>query len=205
MLPSPAVEPADEELLEAWRAGDHDAGTTLFRRYFAPCRRFFFNKVPERDTDDLLQKTFTAMVESRERFRGDASFRSFVFSIARHVLLRYLRDYARRDSKRAIDFHESSIALLGLTPGSAIALERDQETVRRALQQIPVHFQTIIELSYWEGLDNAELAVSLGVEPTTVRTRLFRARAALAKALEGSPLAADPSLERVVKSIGESL
>lgn len=205
MLRSPAVVRGDEELLEAWRAGDTEAGTTLFRRFFGPCRRFFVNKVPERDADDLLQKTFTAIVESRERFRGDASFRCFLFSIARRVLMRYLRDYARRDSKRAIDFNVSSIALLGVTPGSAIALERDQQLVREALQRIPVHFQTIIELSYWEGLTPAELSVTLDIEPTTVRTRLFRARAALAKALEGSDLAADPSLERAVKALGESL
>lgn len=199
------MELADEQLLEAWRAGDRDAGTVLFRRYFGPCRRFFLNKVPERDTDDLLQKTFTAMVESRERFRGDASFRCFVFSIARNVLLRYLRDFARRESKRELDFDQSSIALLGVTPGSAIALQRDQEVVRQALQQIPVHFQTILELSYWEGLDNAELAIAMDVEPTTVRTRLFRARAALAKALEGSALGADPAWERAVTSLGENL
>ena len=72
----------DEALLEAWRASDSKAGSALFRRFFPQCRRFFVTKVPERDIEDLLQRTLTAMVEARDRFRGDASFRTFVLSIA---------------------------------------------------------------------------------------------------------------------------
>jgi RNA polymerase sigma-70 factor (ECF subfamily) len=196
---------ADEELLQAWGAGDKDAGTELFRRYFAPCRRFFLNKVPERDVDDLLQKTFTAMVESRERFRGDASFRTFVFAIARRVLLRYLRDFARRDSKRELDFNVSSVAALGVTPGTVMALRADQERVRRALQQIPVHFQTVLELSYWEGVPNDELAQILEVEPTTVRTRLFRARKALADALASDNELDADAIDAAVEALGQRL
>ena len=195
----------DEELLDAWRAGDAEAGTELFRRFFPQCRRFFVNKIPERDVDDLLQKTFIAMVESKERFRGDASFRSFVFAIARRVLLRYFRDFARRGSKQEPDFNVSSVAALGVTPGTVIALQRDQEVVRRALQQIPLHFQTIIELSYWEDLGTAELAEVLEIEPTTVRTRLFRARKALAKALEGEALGDEATVDKVVESLADGM
>lgn len=195
----------DDELLDAWRAGDEEAGTRLFRRYFSSCRRFFVNKAPERDVDDLLQRTFTGLVESRDRFRGDASFRSYVFAIARRTLWKHLRDRARHGARQDFDQHVSSIAMLGVTPGTAIALQQDQEQVRRALQQIPVHHQTIIELSYWEGLTNAELAVILDIEPTTVRTRLFRARKALAKALESTGLTEDASVERAVRALGEAL
>lgn len=199
------VAQTDEELLEAWRGGDTKAGTLVFRRFFPQCRRFFVNKVAERDVEDLLQRTFTAMVESRDRFRGDASFRTFVFSIARRTLMRYLREIGQRDSKRSTDLNVSSIAMLGLSPGTKMALQQDQQQVRRALQQIPVHFQTIIELSYWEELGTAELAQILEIEPTTVRTRLFRARKALAKALEGTALAEDESVDRAVVELGASL
>ena len=68
-----------------------------------------------------------------------------------------------------------------------------------------MHHQTILELSYWEGLDNAELAAVFEIEPTTVRTRLFRARKALAKALEGTALVEDELVERVVRDLGASL
>lgn len=189
---------SDEELLDAWRSGDGDAGATLFRR-------FFVNKVPERDVDDLLQRTFTALVEGRDGFRGEARVRTFMFAIARRVLLRYLRDFARRDSKQAVDLGVSSIAQLGVTPGTAISTLRDHEMVRQALQTIPVHFQTILELSYWEELDTAELAEIFEIEPATVRTRLFRARKALAKALEGQGLGSDESVDRVVRDLSRTV
>ena len=198
------MEPSDETLLEAWRDGDKASGTVLFRRYFPACRRFFVNKAPTREVDDLLQRTFTAIVESREQFRGDAPFRSFVFGVARRVLLRYLRDYSRKDAKHQLDFRSSSLAQLGVTPGTRIALKRDEELVRRALQRIPVHFQTVIELTYWEGLNSSELAVVLEVEPATVRTRLHRARKALLKELAGTGLAEDRFVE-AVESLGRSL
>lgn len=197
-------EETDEALLDAWRAGHNDAGTQLFRKYFVAVRRFFVNKVPERDVDDLLQRTFTALVESRDAYRKDAPFRSFMFSVARNVLLRHLRDFARKGSKRAIDFSVSSLADLAITPRTTIALQRDHEAVRVALQKIPVHFQTIIELSYWEGLSNAELAEIMDVDPTTVRTRLFRARKALMSALEGTGVAED-RVEEATASLGQRL
>ncbi|MEM6989385.1 MAG: sigma-70 family RNA polymerase sigma factor, partial [Myxococcota bacterium] len=175
----------DQELLDAWRGGDEEAGTQLFQRLFRPCRRFFFNKVPERDVEDLLQLTFTALVEGKDRFRGDSSFRTYVLGVARIILLRYLRTYARRGSKISPDLHVSSIAAIGVTPGTVISTRQDQEHVRVALQNIPVHYQTILELFYWEGLTHEELAATLELDRTTVRTRLFRGRKALAKALEG--------------------
>lgn len=196
------MEDSNETLLEAWRGGDQEAGTRLFRRLFPQCRRFFVNKVPERDVDDLLQHTFTGMVEGRDRFRGDASLRTFMFAIARNVLLHYLRDFARKGSKHQVDVHLSSIAMLGLSPGSVLAHEQEHERVRRALQQVPVHFQTILELSYWEGLSSAQLAEVFDVEPATIRTRLHRARKALAKVLEQSAAVDDAALERTIQDLG---
>ncbi|MEM6995483.1 MAG: RNA polymerase sigma factor [Myxococcota bacterium] len=199
------MSPTDDELLASWRDGDAAAGTELFRRLFRVVRRFFFNKVPERDIEDLLQKTFTALVEGRDTFRGEATVRTYVFSIARRILFRHLRDFARRESKHEPDLNVSSIALLGVTPGTAIAIQDDAELVRVALQQIPVHFQTILELSYWEGVSNADLAQILDIEATTVRTRLFRARKALAKALEGSLPSDDETIDNAVRELGKHI
>jgi RNA polymerase sigma-70 factor (ECF subfamily) len=196
---------SEKELLAAWREGDATAGTELFRSLFRVVRRFFFNKVPERDLEDLVQKTFTALVEGRDTFRGDAAVRTYVLAIARNTLLRYLREYARRDSKVALDFAVSSIAALGVTPGTAIAIRDDEEEVRLALQRVPVHYQVILELSYWEGVANAELAEILEIDPTTVRTRLFRARQALAKALEGKVVGDEDSIERAARSLAEHI
>src|SRR5215470_16877365 len=80
----------DLELLERWRAGDAGAGQALFTRYFDRMYRFFASR-SDRDIDDLVQRTFLACVRARDEFRGDASFRSFLFTIARYELYAHYR------------------------------------------------------------------------------------------------------------------
>jgi RNA polymerase sigma factor (sigma-70 family) len=83
------MEPTDLELLASWRDGDTKAGNALFDRYFDALFRFFRNKVQE-GAEDLVQQTFLALVQSRDRFRGDSSFRTYLFTAARSKLYNYL-------------------------------------------------------------------------------------------------------------------
>ncbi|MCA9638020.1 MAG: RNA polymerase subunit sigma-70, partial [Myxococcales bacterium] len=68
---------ADFELLEAWRGGDPRAGDTLLRRYFAALHRFFANKVDD-EVEDLIQRTFLALVRSRHAIREGDRFRAYM-------------------------------------------------------------------------------------------------------------------------------
>ena len=92
----------DEELrlLHRWRAGDSQAGTALFERYFAGVYRFFRNKVTD-GAEDLAQETFLACVRNAQGFRGESSFRSYVFRVAYSKLHDH---YRRRHKRDAIDF-----------------------------------------------------------------------------------------------------
>ena len=90
----------DEQLLDAWRGGDRRAGAALFERHYEPVARFFRNKVGDRDGADLIQKTFLALVESKERFRGHSSFRTFLFAVVRNVALRHEEKRARRKEQQ---------------------------------------------------------------------------------------------------------
>ena len=169
----------DLELLAQWRAGDKQAGTALFRRYFAQTRRFFRNKVGADDVEDLVQRTFAGLVEGVEGFRGDASFRVFLFAVARRQLYKFLRDNGRHVARHGVDLGVSSIQALGFSPSSVIAAGEHHVLVQQALQRISVEYQTMIELYYWDEIPGPEIAEILGISPTTVRTRLHRARKAL--------------------------
>jgi RNA polymerase sigma-70 factor (ECF subfamily) len=85
---------SDAELLDAWRAGDQSAGDDLFQRHFDALYRFFSSKLSS-GVEDAIQQTLLGCVEARDRFRGDGSFRSFLFAIARHQLLAAFRTRAR--------------------------------------------------------------------------------------------------------------
>jgi RNA polymerase sigma-70 factor (ECF subfamily) len=179
---------ADFDLLAAWQAGDRAAGDQLFSRHFSALFRFFRNKVDDALAEDLTQVTFLACVDGRDRFRGSASFRTYLFAIARNQLLMHFRKKGTRD--KVVELGTHSVADLGASPATVANAKAEQKLLLQALRQIPVDFQIAIELYYWEGMSTKELAEVLDIPEGTVRSRLTRAREHLAKHIErlaGSP------------------
>lgn len=163
----------DRDLLERWRGGDDRAGEALFERYYEHVSRFFANKVTA-DPADLIQETFIGCVRGRDRLREDASFRSYLFAIACNVLRNFYKSQ-RRDADR-LDFGTVRAADLSPGPGTMIAGRKEQRLLLEALRSIPVEFQIVLELFYWEELTSAEIADIVGVPHGTLRTRIRRAR-----------------------------
>jgi len=170
------TEPSDLALLDLWRAGDAAAGEALFQRHFDSIYGFFETKCSA-DADELTQATFLACLRARDQFRKESSFRTYLFTIARHELYRALRG-RQRDGER-LDFALSSIADLISTPGTRIARNQEHRQLVDALRQLPVEQQTLLELHYWDDLDIAALAEVFDAPQPTIRTRLHRARKAL--------------------------
>jgi RNA polymerase sigma-70 factor (ECF subfamily) len=187
----------DLTLLERWRAGDAQAGQALFQRHFSSIYRFFERKCPAQ-VDDVVQRTFLECLKSRDRFRGQSSFRTYLFSIARHELYRVLRE-AKRDTQ--LDFNLSSIEEIITSIGGRVARAQETAQLVSALSALPAEDQLLLELHYWHELDAAALAEVFEIPPTTVRTRLFRARKALRKKLALVTL--DPSADALSRSLTE--
>lgn len=186
-------EPTDTQLLERWRGGDTASGEDLFQRHFDSIYGFFETKCSA-EADELTQSTFLACLAAREQFRAESSFRTYLFTIARHELYRLLRTRQRRDAK--LDFELSSIADLITTPGTRLARNQEHRKLIETLQRLPVEQQTLLELHYWEGMGISDLAEVFEAPEPTIRTRLHRARKALREAMEGSaPAEALVSLE----------
>jgi RNA polymerase sigma factor (sigma-70 family) len=182
---------ADFALLEAWRSGDRGAGEELFLRYYDAVDRFFANKVREA-AEDLVQQTFHACVEGRDRLRRDASFRSYLFGIAHNLVRAHFR--RQRREAELIDFGTVCVFDLAPGPSTVIARRRDQARLLDALRRIPLDYQVVLELRIWEGLRTIEIAAVIGVPHGTARSRVRRARELLAQALGevGSPGAEAP-------------
>ena len=177
-------ERSDVDLLTAWRAGDEAAGQALFSRHFRRVYRFFETKCGP-DADELVQATFLACVRAKNQFRGDSSFATYLFTIARHELYRAFSD-RRRDLGR-IDFEASSIAELAPTPRTRMAASEDRRKLLTALRDLPVEQQVLLELHYWEGVEIGELAEIFESPAGTIRSRLHRARIALKERMAKEP------------------
>ena len=178
----------DEELLAAWRAGDAASGKLLVERHLEAVHRFFSNKV-RHATDDLVQKTFLGCLESIEGYEGRASFRSYLFAIARNVLYRHYRD-----ANHAFDPLSVSAENLiddAHSPADRIAEQDEQRLLLRALRSLPLDLQVLLELAYWEGLSDRELAAVVEVAVGTIKSRLRKARMLLEEGL--TALASSPA------------
>lgn len=169
----------DAALLHAWRGGDGAAGERLVERHFAAVYGFFRHKAAS-DVEDLVQRTFLRCVEARDAFRGESSFRTYLFAVARNELFGHYR-------RRGLDVDPDATATGALDPAggpaSAIDARREHRLLLRALRGLPLDDQIALELMYFEELAGAEIAVVLGVPEGTARTRLRRARAALERAI----------------------
>jgi len=201
---APSAQP-DHDLLDQWRAGDQQAGQELFARYFDSVYRFFETK-SDGDIDEMVQRTFLACVQSRDRFRGEASFRTYLYTIARNELYGNYRR-RRRDDER-LDFLVTSVAELVTTPRARMARGEAHRQLLEALQSLPLETQTLLELHYWEDLDITALATIFEAPAATIRTRLHRARRALRDQLETaasvprSALASPESLDDWARTVG---
>lgn len=169
----------DHALLESWRSGDARAGAALLQRHAAMVTRFFQSKLGD-DVDDLVQQTFADVVRARDTVSAQG-FRAYVLAVARHRLV----DQLRKKSSRPEAFDIASVSIQDLRTSVSERLARDERraVMFAALRSLSIEFQMVLELTYWEDLSGAEIAVVLGVSPHTVRSRLSRARAALRSVL----------------------
>ncbi|MEM9455000.1 MAG: sigma-70 family RNA polymerase sigma factor [Myxococcota bacterium] len=181
---------SDAALLEAWGAGDADAGNRLFDRYFLPVSRFFANKVPE-EHDDLIQETFAGCLKGRDRLRDKDSFRSYVFAVASNVLRMHFR--RKRTRGPAVEIDECSAHDLAPGPSTVLRAADQQQTLLDALRRLPLPLQIVTELYYWEGMRTHEIGEAVDLPTGTVRSHLRRGRALLLDAMQDPHARGDDS------------
>lgn len=171
----------DFALVQAWQGGDRGAGDTLLRRHVPGLQRFFANKVGD-ERDDLVQRTVLSCLKTKDGFQGHSSFRTFLFVVARRQLFRH---YERMGNKGEPGW-EMLVSVDDLTesPSQVVARHEQQRWLLAALRRLPLQLQIAIELHYFEDLPTAELAQVLGIPQGTAKSRLRRAREALAAHLQ---------------------
>jgi RNA polymerase sigma-70 factor (ECF subfamily) len=202
------VLPTDASLLEAWRAGDKGAGEALIGRHYRGVLRFFELNASWA-ADDLAQRTFLACIERADQVRDAAAFRPYLLGIARRQLARHLRQLAQTDAMRRFDVAPAAVESTRMS--TLVARNREQMLVLRALASVPRSTQSLLILYYWEGVRTPELAEAFAVTPSTIRSRLDRARDLLRRRMEsfsarkaGAPPAAvcdDETLQRLLGSV----
>jgi RNA polymerase sigma-70 factor (ECF subfamily) len=168
----------DADLVAAAQAGDRAAMEALLRRHqpriHAVCRRLAGN---DADADDAAQEALLAVVRGIGRFDGRSSVGTWIYRIATNATFDELRRRGRRPTPAEPELHDTPATL---TPIDDTAQRLD---VDAALLQLPLDFRAAVVLRDLCGLDYAEIAEVLAIPAGTVRSRISRARAALAPLL----------------------
>ncbi len=180
-------ERSDPELLEAIRADDAQALSTLLARH-APTIMRFATKMcrDETDAEDVLQETLLAAARNVRDLRGGAAVSTWLYTVARSFCIKKRR--RRKDQPAAFDPIDGEAALPIEAPTGRPDQVLEGHEIGVALQQALAKLddtsREVIVLRDAEGLTAAETAEVLQTSVDAVKSRLHRARSALRKALE---------------------
>ena len=175
-------EPTDGDLIELIAGGDRPAFEELYGRYARAVLGLALRRLGDRGrAEDAAQEAFLAIWRSARTYRAErGSGAPWVYAVARNAII----DGLRRTPEQALDVPDKA----GTDPGPPDRAEAAWQAwqVHRALEILPEHERPVIELAYWRGLSQSEIADSLGIPLGTVKTRTRSALARLAQELDGT-------------------
>jgi RNA polymerase sigma-70 factor (ECF subfamily) len=172
----------DGELIAQWKAGDQRAATELVQRHAQALARFAVSAGARDGIDDLVQDTFVRAFGSLDGFRGDSSFRTWLFSIERRLLMDRRR--AERRRPQGLDISESDVATEFDALDDMVADEA-MARVRDAINRLTPTQREVFVLRVMEGLSYREVAKVVSTTEGAARVHYHNAMRAIKEFLNG--------------------
>jgi RNA polymerase sigma factor (sigma-70 family) len=168
---------SDDQLILAFQQGSREAFTEIFERYREPVYGFFRRRLdnPAR-AEELAQECFLALLQNVKRYEPRASFRSYLYGIAMHMVFA-----ERRKAGREVAENEKLDERV--MEENAQGNREAGIWVRKALEHLGKDEREILMLREYEQLSYGEIGTLMRMPVNTVRSRLFRARLALKEQL----------------------
>jgi RNA polymerase sigma-70 factor (ECF subfamily) len=181
----------DAELVARVQRGDKKAFDLLVLKYQRKIMRLLSRMIRDpSEVEDVAQEAFIKAYRALPQFRGDSAFYTWLYRIAINTARNWLASNGRRPSTpNALEnedgetFNETDNLSDISTPESMVASREIAETVNAAIQGLPEELRTAIVLREIEGMSYEDIAQSMGCPIGTVRSRIFRAREAVAARL----------------------
>ena len=181
----------DQQLVERAQRGDKRAFELLVTKYQRKLGRLLSRMVRDpAEVEDVTQEAFIKAYRALPAFRGDSAFYTWLYRIAINTAKNYLVALGRRaptttefNHEDAENFEEAEALRDSSTPESELHGKQIAATVNRAMDALPEDLRTAITLREIEGLSYEEIASLMNCPIGTVRSRIFRAREAIAAEL----------------------
>ncbi len=181
----------DQQLVERAQHGDKHAFELLVVKYQRKLGRLLSRFI--RDTaeiEDVTQEAFIKAYRALPSFRGDSAFYTWLYRIGINTAKNYLVAMGRRaptatefDIADAEAFEDGEQLKDVNTPENELMSKQVAKTVNQTVQELPDELRTAITLREIEGLSYEDIASIMGCPIGTVRSRIFRAREAIAEKL----------------------
>ena len=184
----------DQEIVERIQRGDKQAYALLVDKYQRRVERLVARMVRDADeVDDITQEAFIKAYRALAKFRGDSAFYTWLYRIAVNTAKNYLSarnnrprsmaDSSVQNQDSAETFGEDADLSDINTPESILMSKQVAQTVNRVVEELQEELRMAITLREIEGLSYEEIAEAMQCPIGTVRSRIFRAREAIAERL----------------------
>lgn len=171
-----AAEPADSELIRRWCAGDGRAATLLVERHAPALARYVASSGERLAVDEVVQDTFVRAFGAIDSFRGESSFRTWLFTIARRLLLDRRR--AERRSRATATVTEGD-AVTQFDALDALVADELADRVRAAVESLSPKQREVFTLRVEQGLSYREIAELTGSTEGAARVHYHNAMRAV--------------------------
>jgi RNA polymerase sigma-70 factor (ECF subfamily) len=181
----------DQQLVERAQRGDKRAFDLLVSKYQRKLGRLLSRFIRDpAEIEDVAQEAFIKAYRALPSFRGDSAFYTWLYRIGINTAKNYLVAMGRRaptttefDSEEAETFDDADHLRDVNTPEAELLSKEIAETVNNSMSDLPEELRTAITLREIEGLSYEEIATIMNCPIGTVRSRIFRAREAIAENL----------------------
>jgi RNA polymerase sigma-70 factor (ECF subfamily) len=181
MPPVAVLEPTDEDLLARVADGDRDAFGDLYQRYARAVLGLALRRLGDRGrAEDAVQEAFASVWRAARTYKRDRGpVAPWLYAVARNAIA----DRGRARTEPPAEPVDSPSD----EPGPDVQAEQSWVAwrVHRAMETLPGSERAVLELAYWRGLSQSEIATQLGIPLGTVKTRTRSGLSRLSDELEG--------------------
>ena len=172
---------SDLDLVALWKAGDQQAATRLVERHADTVSRFVRSLGARHDVEDVVQETFVKAFASIDGFRGDSSLRTWLFTIAKRLVV----DHRRADRRRGEQVEvQDADARTAFDPLDAVVADETERRMRGAVQRLTPTQREVFVLRVGEGMSYKEIADSVGTTEGAARVHYHNAMRAIKELLD---------------------
>jgi RNA polymerase sigma-70 factor, ECF subfamily len=181
----------DRQLVARAQAGDKRAFELLVEKYQRKLARLLSRFIRDpAEVEDVTQEAFIKAYRALPAFRGDSAFYTWLYRIGINTAKNYLMAMGRRaptstevEAEEAEGFEEGEQLRDINTPESLLLSNEIAQTVNSTIEQLPEELRTAIQMREIEGMSYEDIAKAMDCPIGTVRSRIFRAREAIAAQL----------------------